>query len=74
VAIEAAEGDRRRRVVALTDQGRSVLAAARPHWRRAQAAFEKHFGTDEAAAMRGLLRSVPHGRGQHAQRPGPAGR
>ncbi|MBA2964884.1 MULTISPECIES: MarR family winged helix-turn-helix transcriptional regulator [Ramlibacter] len=73
VAIEAAEGDRRRRVVTLTAKGRTVLAAARPHWRRAQAAFERHFGADEATAMRGLLRAVPQGRRPKPAHPDPAG-
>lgn len=63
VAIQAGRDDRRRRVVAITDAGKAAFDAARPHWRRAQAAFERHYGSDEAAVLRGLLRSVPHGRG-----------
>jgi DNA-binding MarR family transcriptional regulator len=31
--------DRRSRVVELTDAGRAAVAAAMPHWRRAQAAY-----------------------------------
>lgn len=59
--IAASENDRRRKLVELTDRGRERLAAARPHWREAQAAFEKHFGARQAAAMRSLLRQVPTG-------------
>lgn len=61
VSIEPAQDDRRRKCVLVTAAGRARLAAARPHWRRAQGAFEKHFGPQEAAAMRTLLRRVPHG-------------
>ena len=66
VAIEPSETDRRRKCVVLTAHGRATLAQARPHWRRAQAAFEKHFGPQQAGAMRDLLRQVPHGLGRHA--------
>jgi len=59
--IAGVEGDRRRKELRLTTQGRQTLAAARPHWRRAQQAFERHFGAAQAAALRTLLRAVPHG-------------
>ena len=62
VEVVAGDTDRRRKEVRLTASGRERLAAARPHWRRAQAAFEKHFGAEDAAAMRTLLRDVPLGR------------
>lgn len=62
VQVAGAEADRRRKVLTLTEAGREKLAAARPLWRKAQAAFERHFGADEAAAMRTLLRQVPRGR------------
>jgi DNA-binding MarR family transcriptional regulator len=65
VEIAPAEDDRRRKCVALTARGRATLAEARPHWKRAQAAFEKHFGPQQAAAMRDLLRQVPHGLARH---------
>jgi DNA-binding MarR family transcriptional regulator len=61
VEVAAASDDRRRKCVALTAHGRKTLAAARSLWRGAQAAFEKHFGPEQAAAMRSLLRQVPHG-------------
>jgi DNA-binding MarR family transcriptional regulator len=61
VEIAASATDRRRKELRLTAKGRETLATARPHWRRAQAAFEKHFGAEEAAALRTLLRAVPQG-------------
>lgn len=61
VEIVQSETDRRRKAVGLTVRGRERLAQARPLWRRAQAAFERHYGAQEAAAMRAMLRSVPHG-------------
>jgi DNA-binding MarR family transcriptional regulator len=61
VEIAATPGDRRRKELRLTAAGRATLAAARPHWKRAQAAFEKHFGAQQAAALRTLLRAVPRG-------------
>lgn len=59
LAVTGAEGDRRRKQLALTEAGRQRLAQARPHWRRAQAAFESHFGGEQAQLLRGLLREVP---------------
>src|SRR6476661_7294280 len=61
VEIVPGEDDRRRKDLRLTRAGRDKLRAARPHWRRAQAAFEEHFGTDEAADLRSLLQAVPSG-------------
>jgi DNA-binding MarR family transcriptional regulator len=55
--------DRRRKEVRLSAAGRERLAAARPLWRRAQAAFERHYGSKDAAALRAMLRAVPPGRG-----------
>jgi DNA-binding MarR family transcriptional regulator len=59
--IAGVAGDRRRKELRLTAQGQQTLAAARPHWRRAQQAFERHFGAAQATALRTLLRAVPHG-------------
>ncbi|HZY18441.1 MAG TPA: MarR family winged helix-turn-helix transcriptional regulator [Ramlibacter sp.] len=61
LAITAGEVDRRRREVTITAAGRERLAAARPQWRRAQHAFEQHFGAAQAQAMRTMLRQVPTG-------------
>lgn len=74
VEVAAAKDDRRRRDLHLTAAGHEKLQAARPHWRRAQAAFEKHFGTQEAASLRALLQAVPGGQaagGAPRARPGP---
>ena len=59
--IAASAADRRRKELRLTAQGRQALAVARPHWRRAQQAFEQHFGPEQAAVLRTLLRAVPQG-------------
>jgi DNA-binding MarR family transcriptional regulator len=61
IKVTHTEDDRRRKVMALTREGRKRLAAARPLWRRAQAAFEVHFGPKQALAMRDLLHGVPKG-------------
>jgi len=59
VQVDMHVSDGRRKAIVLTAQGRERLAAARPHWRRAQAEFEAHFGAQKAAQMRSLLRAVP---------------
>lgn len=71
VQVTGAQDDRRRKVLALTDAGRARLAEARPLWRKAQGAFERHFGAAEAEAMRTLLRQVPQGRKAGSRRPSP---
>ena len=72
VQVAGAPADRRRKVLTLTPAGAERLASARPAWRRAQAAFERHFGEEEAAAMRTLLREVPHGRARRGAGTGSA--
>lgn len=62
VHIVSGKSDRRRKDLTLTPAGLDKLKAARPHWRRAQAAFEKHFGAEDATALRALLQAVPGGR------------
>jgi DNA-binding MarR family transcriptional regulator len=62
VEITLAESDRRRKEVRLTPHGRATWTAARPRWKQAQAAFEKHFGAQDAETLRVLLRDVPRGR------------
>jgi DNA-binding MarR family transcriptional regulator len=69
VAIVQADADRRRKEVRLTAPGRARLAEARPLWRRAQAAFERHYGAAEAGAMRAMLRAVPQGAARGATKP-----
>lgn len=51
--------DGRTRALSLTEAGRARLVEARPHWRRAQAAFEDAYGAEEAAALRTALSRVP---------------
>ncbi|KFE61952.1 MarR family winged helix-turn-helix transcriptional regulator [Hyalangium minutum] len=50
--------DRRMRVVALTPEGKAAHRRARALWLRAQAEFERVFGSDEAAALRALMSKV----------------
>jgi DNA-binding MarR family transcriptional regulator len=49
------QGDRRIKRVALTEEGRRILAISQELWQRAQAQFEATFGTEEAAALRRTL-------------------
>ncbi len=58
IALRADEADRRGRTVSLTEAGEAAHARALPLWREAQAAFAERFGTDEATALRGILRKV----------------
>lgn len=46
------EQDTRRKVVRLTDAGRSKLGEAMPVWQAAQAEFESKFGTELAGQLR----------------------
>jgi DNA-binding MarR family transcriptional regulator len=50
--------DRRRRVIALTPQGRAVRERARVLWLRAQGRFEQEFGDTQAAALREMMSAV----------------
>jgi DNA-binding MarR family transcriptional regulator len=70
VKIVSGQYDRRRKDLTLTPAGRDRLKAARPHWRRAQAAFEKHFGAEDATSLRSLLQAVPGGRARANTAPG----
>jgi DNA-binding MarR family transcriptional regulator len=58
VASEAEAGDKRVRLLALTEEGRSVLQAAGPAWHAAQAAFEQQYGKSEASALQQALHRV----------------
>jgi DNA-binding MarR family transcriptional regulator len=51
VASETDAADKRVRRLGLTEAGRSLLEAARPAWREAQAAFERDYGRSRAAAL-----------------------
>jgi DNA-binding MarR family transcriptional regulator len=50
--------DRRRRMVALTEDGRRAVARARPLWAEAQAELAKEFGLDRADALRAELHAL----------------
>jgi DNA-binding MarR family transcriptional regulator len=59
--------DRRRRLIALTKQGRDVMAAAYPLWRKAQAELAAQLGANEIASLnkaldRSLEQLTKHGR------------
>lgn len=58
IAIEPDEADKRSKQVQLTPLGRERLARARGQWSKAQTAFEKAFGAERAATLRGLLRDL----------------
>jgi DNA-binding MarR family transcriptional regulator len=59
VAVDPSESDRRARIVKITAEGRSLLAAAIPLWRGVQDRFEDRLGgPDEASSLRAVLRAV----------------
>lgn len=58
VALGVDPEDKRARRLALSARGRAKLKAARPHWQRAQARFERGFGAAEASELRALMRKV----------------
>lgn len=55
VRIAAAEGDRRQRLIVLTDDGAELFQEARPLWRGAEQRFQRAFGAARAADLRRLL-------------------
>jgi DNA-binding MarR family transcriptional regulator len=55
VALHPAKTDRRIKLVALTDEGRTKLDVCNALWQRAQARFEATFGVEEASALRATL-------------------
>jgi DNA-binding MarR family transcriptional regulator len=61
IVTGAAEHDSRTHVFNLSEAGRERYAAARVHWRQAQAEFEKSFGASRAKALRSELFAVPAG-------------
>lgn len=57
--VEIAQGrDARTRVVSLTRSGKRALAAAEPHWKRAQTTVAKRLGALKIDALIELLREV----------------
>ena len=58
IEIVASPADRRRRELRLSDAGAEKLRRASERWRVAQTRFDSVFGSERAAALRGLLREV----------------
>jgi len=58
VAIRPDAGDRRRRRLSLTTDGRATLAAAVPVWRRVHAAIEAQLDEDTPDRLRRHLRAL----------------
>lgn len=56
--LRLAVDDRRKRLVVLTQKGKSTLQRARRLWRTAEGRFEKVFGKRHAAALRAILLSI----------------
>lgn len=60
IKTEPAEDDARSRIVSVTDAARETVARAFRGWRKAQAATAAAIGSDGTAALRRLVRAVPH--------------
>ena len=58
VVLKLSADDRRKRHVELTKKGRVVLLKSRRLWRHAEGRFEKIFGKQPAAELRGVLLSI----------------
>lgn len=58
VCIEVSESDRRARIISITDEGLRRVEIGRPGWNRAQAEFERLFGTDHAKSMRDMMDEI----------------
>ncbi|AZN39754.1 MarR family winged helix-turn-helix transcriptional regulator [Paenibacillus albus] len=58
VRIEVSKTDRRARIVSVTDEGLTRIEIGRSGWERAQAEFEKQFGSEKAKSMRNMMDDV----------------
>ncbi|WP_175105110.1 MarR family winged helix-turn-helix transcriptional regulator [Pararobbsia alpina] len=58
ITIQIGREDRREREVALSTLGAQIEAQSKASWLKAQACFEKEFGTERALAMRRLMARV----------------
>ncbi|MEA1675855.1 MarR family winged helix-turn-helix transcriptional regulator [Nitrospirillum sp. BR 11163] len=58
VRLTITPADKRRRVLVLTAEGQELVAQAQPLWTVAQRQFEQAFGSDNALALRTVLRQV----------------
>jgi DNA-binding MarR family transcriptional regulator len=55
LTLRLGQRDRRERYVEMTKQGKATLQRARRAWQLAEGRFEKVFGKEEAAELRGVL-------------------
>jgi DNA-binding MarR family transcriptional regulator len=58
VKAEPDEHDRRKRIVALTDEGAALVKEARPRWARAQKELSRRFGTGRTDALMAELHAL----------------
>jgi DNA-binding MarR family transcriptional regulator len=58
VDVDADPGDRRRKLLSLSDDGRRLLARAQPLWAEAQRSFERSFGRAESDTLRRIAMDV----------------
>ena len=58
VSVRTAEPDKRRRIMALTAEGRSKLATAMPIWQRTHQALERLLEGSDPERLRGDLRAL----------------
>jgi DNA-binding MarR family transcriptional regulator len=59
--VAAEPDDRRSRILVLTDEGRRVLTAALPIWRREHAALEREMGAVALESLRQQLNAIARG-------------
>lgn len=58
LSLQTSQGDRRSRIVALTESGSALFARARPLWVAAERHFESRFGAAAAHSLRETLKQV----------------
>jgi DNA-binding MarR family transcriptional regulator len=58
ITIQIGREDRRERELALSTLGAKIEAQSKPSWQKAQARFEKEFGTEDALAMRRFMARI----------------
>ena|ERR1700761_1569852 len=58
ITIQVGREDRRERELALSTLGAKIEAQSKPSWQKAQARFEKEFGTADALAMRRFMARI----------------
>jgi DNA-binding MarR family transcriptional regulator len=58
IEAEPDEHDRRKRIVALTDEGAALVKEARPRWARAQKELSRRFGTGRTDALMAELHAL----------------